>query len=123
MGATLFEALTLERPIEIHDDVAFRRFDVPRHAPLRRPSAIRPGFPEELEDVILKAMERIPPDATSRRGSSRSPDRVADRSAFRRTRIRPIGPDRRSSTGPILSTVPPDAASRSDALSVRAPTG
>jgi serine/threonine-protein kinase len=57
MGVTLFEALTLQRP-----------YEVPRHptysgvvsflalAEPRRPTAVCPDFPLELEAVIMKAM-------------------------------------------------------------------
>ena len=109
MGATLFEALTLERPIEIHDDVTLQTLPLfLANAPVRRPSAIRPGFPEEFEEVILKAMERDPARRyESARRFADALDRVAGRSAFRRART---GIDRSRSTvenRPHFSEVPP----------------
>jgi serine/threonine-protein kinase len=68
MGVTLFEALTLVRP-----------FQVPRHVTLlalptflagaapRRVVDVRPGFPAELAEVIVKAMAR---DASRRHDSA-----------------------------------------------------
>ena len=46
MGATLFEALTLERPIEIHDYVTFQALPTfLATAPVRRPSDSGRAFP------------------------------------------------------------------------------
>ena len=63
MGATIFEALTLQRPFQVPDHVSIS--SLPAYlssAPARRPCEIRPGFPKEHEAVILKAMARDPAD-------------------------------------------------------------
>ncbi len=68
MGVTLFEALTLERPFQVPDHVTLP--SLPAYlasTPPRRPREVRPGFPEEHESIILKAMAR---DAADRHGSA-----------------------------------------------------
>ncbi len=126
MGVTLFEALTLERPIEIHDDVTFQSLPTfLATAPVRRPSDLRPGFPEELEDVILKAMDRDP----ARRFESAQEfadalDRLAGRSVSRRKRTAVDRPRFAVENRPHFSEVPAgshQAHARSDALIVPSP--
>jgi serine/threonine-protein kinase len=61
MGVTLCEALTLERPFHVPEEVplvAVAAFLAKREP--RRPRAIDPGFPDELEAIIMKAMARDP---------------------------------------------------------------
>lgn len=59
MGVTLFEALTLKRPFQIPENVSwpvmatFLATTQPSS-----PSQVRPGFPRELEAIILRAMSR-----------------------------------------------------------------
>jgi serine/threonine-protein kinase len=61
MGVTIFEALTLGRPFQVPDHVTLSALPAylaaarPRH-----PGEVRPGFPQDLEAVILGAMERDP---------------------------------------------------------------
>lgn len=61
MGVTLFEALTLDRPFHIPDDMP--RTDWSGYlavATAPRPRAVRPGLPQALEAIIRKAMRRDP---------------------------------------------------------------
>jgi serine/threonine-protein kinase len=61
LGVTLFEALTLERPFVIPDHLS-----LPTLAPYlasalpRLPAEICPGFPIELEQIVMKAMAPEP---------------------------------------------------------------
>ena len=100
MGVTLFEALTLQRPIEIHDHVTLQTLPAfLATAPVRRPSDVRPWFPEELEDVILKAMDRDPARRFGSCKNSRTPSiglRAARRPDGREPRS--TGHDQRSRT-------------------------
>jgi len=61
MGVTLCEALTLERPfrVPVHVSAAGLAPYLARAEP-RRPCRIDPGFPGELEAIIMKAMARDP---------------------------------------------------------------
>jgi serine/threonine protein kinase len=59
MGVTLYEATTLERPFHIPGDLP--RSDWSAYlavATARRPRAVRPDLPKDLEAIILRAMER-----------------------------------------------------------------
>jgi serine/threonine-protein kinase len=61
MGVTLFEALTLERPFQIPPSLTLPALSpFLASAEARRPTDINPGFPPELEAVIMKAMAREP---------------------------------------------------------------
>ena len=61
MGITLFEALSLERPFQIPDHVSFHSLPAfLAGAEPRRPSAVRAGFPDDLEAIIMKALRRDP---------------------------------------------------------------
>jgi serine/threonine-protein kinase len=61
MGVTLFEATTLERPYQLSAYVNVASIPtLLADAEPRRPGTVRPGFPEELEAIILKAMARDP---------------------------------------------------------------
>jgi eukaryotic-like serine/threonine-protein kinase len=61
LGVTTFEALTLDRPFEIPEHVTFASLSAfLAGARPRRPRELRRGFPEELEAVVLKAMDRDP---------------------------------------------------------------
>jgi serine/threonine protein kinase len=63
MGVTLFEALTLERPLQVPDHVTLP--SLPAYlatARPRRPHEVQPGFSEEHEAIIQKAMARNPAD-------------------------------------------------------------
>ncbi len=61
MGVTLFEALTLGRPFQVPDHVTLSALPafLAGAAP-RRPRDVQPGFPPDLEAIILGAMERDP---------------------------------------------------------------
>ena len=61
MGVTLFEALTLERPFQVPNHVTLS--SLPAYlasTPPRCPRDVRPGFPEEHDAIILKAMAHKP---------------------------------------------------------------
>jgi serine/threonine-protein kinase len=61
MGVTIFEALTLSRPFQVPEHMTFSALPAfLAGARPRRPSEVRRGFPEDLEAVILGAMERDP---------------------------------------------------------------
>jgi serine/threonine-protein kinase len=61
MGVTIFEALTLSRPFDVPEYVAFSALPAfLAGARPRRPRDFRPGFPEHLEAIVLKAMDRNP---------------------------------------------------------------
>jgi serine/threonine-protein kinase len=61
MGVTLFEALTLQRPFEVPVHVTLASLPAfLAGAEPRRPGAVRPGFPRDLEAVIMKAMAHDP---------------------------------------------------------------
>jgi serine/threonine-protein kinase len=61
MGVTIFEALTLSRPFDVPEYVAFSALPTfLAGAQPRRPSDFRPGFPEHVEAIILQAMDRNP---------------------------------------------------------------
>ena len=61
LGVTLYEALLLEKPFRVPDHVnlagvaPFLATAEPRH-----PHLVDPGFPEDLEAIIMKAMARDP---------------------------------------------------------------
>jgi serine/threonine-protein kinase len=61
MGVTLCEALTLKRPFQVPADLPFPALALflAESEPLP-PGALDPGFPEELETIIMKAMARDP---------------------------------------------------------------
>jgi eukaryotic-like serine/threonine-protein kinase len=94
LGVTLFEAATLDRPFTVPRDLhrsgwaSYLSQAVPR-----RPRAIEPGLPRDLEAIILKAMDRNP----SLRYASAS-DLADDLARFRARQpvlARPPGPLRR----------------------------
>ena len=61
MGVTIFEALTLSRPFHVPDYVTFlRRPAFLAGARPLRPGEIGRGFPEEIEEIIFRAMDRDP---------------------------------------------------------------
>jgi serine/threonine-protein kinase len=61
MGVTLFEALTLSRPFRIPEHVTFSALPAfLAGARPCRPGEVQPGFPEDLEAIILKAMHHDP---------------------------------------------------------------
>jgi serine/threonine protein kinase/formylglycine-generating enzyme required for sulfatase activity len=61
MGVTLFEAVTLSRPIELPETMSgFAAAAVLATALPRRPRALKPRLPKDLEAVILKAIDRNP---------------------------------------------------------------
>jgi serine/threonine protein kinase len=105
MGVTIFEALTLSRPFQVPEHVTFSALPAfLAGARPRRPGEVQGGFPEELEAVILGAMERDP----SRRYDSA--DRLAAdlRRAelgwtFRSRRTPVDGPHRPCSRGPHMA--------------------
>jgi serine/threonine-protein kinase len=69
LGVTTFEALTLSRPFEIPDHICPASIASYLAAVCpRRPSEFCPSFPEELEEIITKAMA---PDPSRRFGSAR----------------------------------------------------
>jgi eukaryotic-like serine/threonine-protein kinase len=61
LGVTIFEALTLYRPFKVPEHVTFAALPafLAGERP-RQPREVERGFPEDLEAVILKAMERDP---------------------------------------------------------------
>jgi len=69
MGVTLFETLTRKRPFQIPENSSWPMMAtfLATTDPLS-PSRVKPGFPRELEAIILKAMSREP----SKRHSSAS---------------------------------------------------
>jgi serine/threonine-protein kinase len=72
MGVTIFEALTLSRPFQVPDYVTFSALPAfLAGARPRRPAEIQRGFPEEIEAIISRAMDR---DPATRYGSA---DRLA----------------------------------------------
>jgi serine/threonine-protein kinase len=61
LGVTLYEALTLEKPFRVPDHVSLAGVaPFLANAEPRRPRLVDPGFPEELEALIMKAMARNP---------------------------------------------------------------
>jgi serine/threonine protein kinase len=61
IGAATFEALTLHRPFHVPEHVTFAALPAYLAAERpRRPGELARGFPEDLEAVVLKAMERDP---------------------------------------------------------------
>lgn len=61
LGVTIFEALTLSRPFRVPGHITLAALPAfLAVARPRRPSEIRPGFPEDLEELILAAMDRNP---------------------------------------------------------------
>lgn len=61
LGVTIFEALTLCRPFRVPDHITLATlpaFLAVAHP--RRPGEVRPGFPGDLEAIILAAMNRDP---------------------------------------------------------------
>jgi len=61
LGVTLFEALTLERPFLVPDHMTVPALaPYLASAPPRTPSQICPGFPIELEQIVMKAMAPEP---------------------------------------------------------------
>jgi serine/threonine-protein kinase len=96
LGVTLFEALTLERPFVVPDHVSLVSL-VPMLASARsrRPTEIAPGFPIELEEIIMKAMA---PEPARRFDSARELARGLERLdlywASRHDRALPVAPER-----------------------------
>ncbi|MGO9465774.1 MAG: serine/threonine-protein kinase [Isosphaeraceae bacterium] len=61
LGVTLFEALTLERPFVVPDQLGLHGLaPYLASAPPRSLAAICPGFPVELEQIVMKAMAPEP---------------------------------------------------------------
>ena len=61
LGVTLFEAVTLARPIELPETMSgFAAAALLATALPRRPRALKPRLPKDLEAVILKAIDRNP---------------------------------------------------------------
>jgi serine/threonine-protein kinase len=61
MGVTLYETLTLERPFQPPESLPASCLSIYlAKAMPRRPCAVKPGLPAELEAVIIKAMARDP---------------------------------------------------------------
>jgi len=61
LGVTLCEALTLEKPFQVPEHVNLAGVaPFLASAEPRRPCEVDPGFPEELEAIIMKAMARDP---------------------------------------------------------------
>jgi len=61
MGVTLYEALTLEKPFRVPEHVTLAGVaPFLAGAEPTRPCLVDPGFPEELELMIMKAMARNP---------------------------------------------------------------
>lgn len=59
MGVTLFEALTLKRPFQIPENASWPVMATfLATTPPSSPSQVRPGFPRELEAIIMRAMSR-----------------------------------------------------------------
>ncbi len=109
LGVTTFEALTLYRPFQVPDHVTFAALPAYLAASRpRRPSEIHRGFPEDLEAVILRAMDR---DPAKRYGSAdelaRDLRRLEVRLTFRNGRPPLDGhpPHRPATRGPHLSVV------------------
>ncbi len=72
MGVTLCEALTLNRPFQVPDDlpaVALAPFLA--RAEAVSPRVLDPELPDELADVIMKAMAKDPQRPSSLRPRSR----------------------------------------------------
>ncbi len=110
MGVTTFEALTLRRPFQIPEHVtlaslpAFLAGERPR-----RPREVCRDFPEDLEMVILKAMERDPAKRyDSAEELAQDLRRVELRLTFRTARV-PLevhGPHRPLARGPHAVPAP-----------------
>ncbi len=61
LGVTIFEALTLNRPFRVPGHITLAALPAfLAVARPRRPREVRPGFPEDLEKLILTAMDRNP---------------------------------------------------------------
>ncbi len=61
LGVTLFEALTLDRPFVVPDGLSPPALaPYLASAPARAPAQISPGFPVELETIVMKAMAPEP---------------------------------------------------------------
>jgi serine/threonine-protein kinase len=109
MGVTTFEALTLHRPFQVPEHVTFASLPAFLAAERpRRPSEVRRGFPEDLEVIVLKAMERDPADRyDSADELARDLRRVELRLAFRTGRqpLNGHAPHRPLARGPHLAVV------------------
>ncbi len=61
LGVTIFEALTLCRPFRVPEHITLAALPAfLAVARPRRPGEVRPGFPDDLEAVILAAIDRDP---------------------------------------------------------------
>jgi len=102
MGVTIFEALTLSRPFQVPEHVTFSALPAfLAGARPRRPSEVRRGFPEDLEAIILGAMERDPArryDSADRLAADLR--RIELRGPFRNGRAPVDGPHRPCARGP-----------------------
>jgi serine/threonine-protein kinase len=102
MGVTIFEALTQSRPIQVPEFVTFSALPAfLAGARPRRPGEVRRGFPDELEAVILRAMERDPSGRyESAERLAEDLRRIAPRLTSRYGRRPFDGPDRPCARGP-----------------------
>jgi serine/threonine-protein kinase len=102
MGVTIFEALTLSRPFQVPEHVTFSALPAfLAGARPKRPGEVRHGFPEDLEAVILGAMERDPArryDSADRLAADLR--RIELRWAFRNGRSPIDGPHKPCTRGP-----------------------
>jgi eukaryotic-like serine/threonine-protein kinase len=107
MGVTIFEALTLSRPFQVPEYVTFSALPAfLAGAQPRRPSEVQRDLPEDLEAIILRAMDRNP----VRRYESA--DELAEdlrhlalRWTSRNGRVSLDGPHRPCARGPHLNAV------------------
>ena len=61
MGVTLFEALTCKRPFQVPENSSWPMLaNFLATSDPSTPSQVRPGFPRELEEIIVRAMSRDP---------------------------------------------------------------
>jgi serine/threonine-protein kinase len=104
MGVTIFEALTLSRPFHVPDYVTFSALPAfLAGARPMRPGEILTGFPEEIEEIISRAMDRDPAsryDSADRLAADLR--RVAQRWASRNGRAPFDSPHPKSARGPHL---------------------
>jgi eukaryotic-like serine/threonine-protein kinase len=105
LGVTTFEALTLHRPFQVPAHVTFASLPafLAGQRP-RRPGELRRGFPEDLEAVILKAMQSDPANRHDSADQLAKDLRRAElRMTFRTARAPLDGPHRALSRGPHVA--------------------